>query len=92
MAYEKQNFENGNVLDASELNHIEEGIVALETAVDKCLASESDPTVPEWAKQPQKPKYTASEVEAQPLEMVDRSTDKKYRLYVDNGELLLEET
>ena len=28
--------------------------------------NESDPTVPEWAKQPQKPNYTAAEVGAQP--------------------------
>ena len=30
MAYAKQNFEDGKTLKASELNHIEEGIVALE--------------------------------------------------------------
>lgn len=30
MAYEKQVFTNGDVLHASELNHIEDGIVALE--------------------------------------------------------------
>ena len=30
MAYEKQGFTGGNVLHASELNHIEDGIVALE--------------------------------------------------------------
>lgn len=29
--------------------------------------TETDPTVPEWAKQPQKPKYTAAEVGAQPM-------------------------
>jgi hypothetical protein len=28
--------------------------------------TESDPTVPEWAKQPQKPEYTAAEVGALP--------------------------
>jgi len=39
MAYEKQDFENGKVLDASELNHIEEGIVTLETAVGKGLTA-----------------------------------------------------
>lgn len=37
MAYVKQNFSNGNVLNASELNHIEEGIVALEQDLDKIL-------------------------------------------------------
>lgn len=33
MAYTKQNFANGNPLKASELNHIEEGIEALESSV-----------------------------------------------------------
>lgn len=41
---------------------------AIKQAVDAYMAAnppaESDPTVPEWAKQPQKPKYTASEVGA----------------------------
>ena len=40
-------------------------------AVDNYMAAnpieESDPTVPEWAKQPDKPSYTASEVGALPL-------------------------
>lgn len=31
MAYEKQNFTNGKVLSASQLAHIEDGIVDLET-------------------------------------------------------------
>lgn len=43
MAYNKQNFINGNVLKASELNHIEEGIVALETE----LANAKDQLVEE---------------------------------------------
>jgi hypothetical protein len=33
MAYEKQNFEDGLTLFASQLNHIEEGIVALENSL-----------------------------------------------------------
>ena len=41
---------------------------AIKQAVEAYMAAnppaESDPTVPEWAKQPQKPKYTASEVGA----------------------------
>lgn len=45
---------------------------AIKNAVDYYLASnpiqidEKDPTVPVWAKQPQKPRYTAAEVGAQP--------------------------
>lgn len=33
MAYEKQNFEDGKILSASQLNHIEDGIEAIEGAV-----------------------------------------------------------
>lgn len=35
---------------------------------DTALQQESDPTVPAWAKQPQKPSYTASEVGALPAD------------------------
>ena len=42
----------------------------ISNAVDNYMAAnpieESDPTVPEWAKQPEKPTYTASEVGAEP--------------------------
>lgn len=34
MAYTKQNFVDGLTLSAAELNHIEDGIVALEQAMD----------------------------------------------------------
>jgi hypothetical protein len=39
MAYEKQNFENDKVLNASELNHIEEGITSLESLISKFSAA-----------------------------------------------------
>lgn len=64
---------------------------------------ETDPTVPAWAKKPEKPSYTASEVGAQPagdyveksdiasgVQMTDRTTGEKYKLYVDNGKLTME--
>lgn len=35
MSYQKQNFANGEVLTASQLNHIEDGIVDLESAVNE---------------------------------------------------------
>ena len=35
MSYQKQNFANGEVLPASQLNHIEDGIVDLESAVNE---------------------------------------------------------
>ena len=33
MSYEKQNFTDGSVLTAAQLNHMEEGIIALEKAI-----------------------------------------------------------
>ena len=35
MSYEKQNFEDNQVLEASDLNHIEDGIVDNERAIEK---------------------------------------------------------
>lgn len=35
MSYQKQNFANGEVLTAPQLNHIEDGIVDLESAVNE---------------------------------------------------------
>lgn len=52
--------------------HPMSAITGLEDALDgkqeagNYLTKESDPTVPEWAKQPQKPTYTAQEVGALP--------------------------
>ena len=34
MQYEKQNFEDGEILSAEQLNHIENGIVSLENKID----------------------------------------------------------
>ena len=68
MAYKKQNFEDGQVLDAGHLNHIEAGIEEVDRRISEIGESveETDPTVPEWAKQAEKPVYTAEEVGAQP--------------------------
>lgn len=35
MSYKKQNFKNGEKLDANMLNHIEDGILSLEKALSK---------------------------------------------------------
>lgn len=57
--------------DASDQHPIS-AITGLEKALEgkqpvgSYITEESDPTVPEWAKQPQKPAYTASEVGADP--------------------------
>lgn len=39
------------------------------------IAGETDPTVPEWAKQPNKPSYTAQEVGADPAGAANRAVD-----------------
>ena len=100
MAYERQYYTNGDVLDARQMNHMEtgikensdnisklsedidklkkEGIGTGDSVSDEKIAEavgtymethpieETDPTVPEWAKQQEKPSYTAEEVEALP--------------------------
>lgn len=42
MSYQKQNFANGEVLPASQLNHIEDGIVDLERSSTTLLAGKAD--------------------------------------------------
>ena len=56
MAYQKQNFTDGQVLTADHLNHIENGISAMDEIV-----------------------------------IIDTSTQKKYVLYVNSGELRIRE-
>lgn len=41
MSYQKQNFANGEVLSASQLNHIEDGIVDVESATNTSLAEKA---------------------------------------------------
>lgn len=62
------------------------------------ITTESDPTVPEWAKQATKPSYTAKEVGAiavnddfKSLRFADQSSDKRYDLLVENGKLTMSE-
>ena len=42
MSYQEQNFANGEVLTASQLNHIEDGIVDLESSSNTSLAGKAD--------------------------------------------------
>ena len=44
MSYQKQNFANGEVLTASQLNHIEDGIADLESDSSTALAGKADKT------------------------------------------------
>lgn len=54
------------------------------------IGKETDPTVPEWAKQPQKPTYTPSEVGAQPISVkvtVEQTGATSYAAYISGQEL-----
>lgn len=42
MSYQKQNFANGEVLSAPQLNHIEDGIVDLESSSNTSLAGKAN--------------------------------------------------
>lgn len=44
MSYQKQNFANGEVLTAPQLNHIEDGIVDLESNSSTALSGKADKT------------------------------------------------
>lgn len=55
-----QEKENGKGLSENDYSDSEKALV------HSALQSETDPTVPQWAKQPQKPTYTAQEVGALP--------------------------
>lgn len=68
MAYNKKTWKDGDVITAEDLNNLEEGIAEAKEAAENSgtLTEESDPTVPAWAKQPNKPTYTAAEVGAIP--------------------------
>lgn len=75
--------------------HPMSAITGLEAALDgkqdagSYITEESDPTVPEWAKQPQKPAYTAQEVGALPdtthipTALSELSEDATHRVVTD---------
>lgn len=59
------------------------------------IISETDPTVPAWAKQPTKPTYTAEEVGALPADTVipeevyignETPTDENIKIWIDTSE------
>lgn len=89
MSYQKQNFANGEVLTASQLNHIEQGIVDVESAanatktvVDKII----DPTLSLSGKAADAAKVgeAVGKVE-EDLENVDKALDKKENLVIANS-------
>lgn len=55
---------------AEEAAQIQQNKEDIETLNNEKLSAETDPTVPNWAKQPMKPPYTAAEVGAQPADFV----------------------
>ena len=69
-----------NIIESISVNDVEQQVtskgvnIAIPTSLSQLsddvgyLTEESDPTVPTWAKQPQKPAYTASEVGALPAD------------------------
>lgn len=66
----------------ADLSDIRSGAAAGATA----LQTETDPTVPAWAKQPAKPSYTYSEIENTPTipdELADLQDDATHRLVTD---------
>lgn len=71
-----------------DLSEIRQGAAAGATALQSF--TETDPTVPDWAKQPSKPSYTADEVGALPDDTVipdelsDLSDDATHRLVTDS--------
>lgn len=65
-----------NKVDATEVNNILNS--------KSYLTSESDPTVPAWAKQPNKPTYTASEVGALPASTVIPTVPTKLSGFQDD--------
>lgn len=55
-----------DIVDAADINNIAHAVIQMEE--EGRNMKETDPTVPSWAKQPNKPSYTASEVGALPAD------------------------
>jgi len=88
-------------IEALEENPVSEEVI--KEAVNEHLANnginadETDPTVPDWAKEPTKPAYTADEVKAlnltgnESVMLIDATTKKVFALKVVNSKLTMEE-
>ena len=67
MSYSKTTWSTGDTITAAKMNKIEQGVYdAHNSSGSGGITTETDPTVPSWAKQSSKPTYTASEVGALP--------------------------
>ena len=62
--------ENGRLWSEQESTQVIEEVVGKYLQKNPIVSEETDPTVPEWAKQPEKPTYTAAEVGALPADTV----------------------
>lgn len=62
--------ENGRLWSEKESEQVIEEVVGKYLQNNPIISEETDPTVPEWAKQPNKPTYTAAEVGALPADTV----------------------
>lgn len=71
---------------AEDINAIAREVIDIEKQITNINFTETDPTVPEWAKQPQKPAYTAEEVGALPDDTEIPSLEGlATQMYVDNA-------
>ena len=68
MSYSKTTWSTGDTITAAKMNKIEQGVYDAHNGSGSGggITTETDPTVPSWAKQSSKPTYTASEVGALP--------------------------
>lgn len=78
------------------INGVQGQVVGFDNDGNAIATAETDPTVPGWAKQAQKPAYTAKEVGAaatththtqDDLILTDTSTGIQYKLVVTDGNL-----
>lgn len=60
--------ENGRLWSEQESAQVIEEVIGKYLQKNPIVSEETDPTVPEWAKQPEKPTYTAAEVGALPTD------------------------
>jgi hypothetical protein len=81
----KPNFSDIAFKDKIEREDLADDVQESLSKADTALQEESDPTVPDWAKQPNKPTYTAQEVGALPdtTTLADLPDDANHRTVTD---------
>lgn len=77
--------ENGRLWSEKESEQVIEEVIEKYLQKNPIISEETDPTVPEWAKQPEKPTYTAEEVGALPADtIIPEAPTKTSQLENDN--------